>query len=112
MGFWIRITAASPVTLTVSGTLPTTTSIPMYIIGGGWNLVGYPSDANASLPGALTAIEPNYSLVFSYRAIDTIDPWKMYDRYAPPYASDLISMAPGWGYWIKVSAVDTLEVVY
>ena len=41
MGFWIHMTAAD--TLVVIGDAPSSTTIPLSIAGGGWNLVGYPS---------------------------------------------------------------------
>lgn len=112
MGFWVHITGSSPVTLVISGTLPTTTTIPLRVAAGGWNLIGFPSSSAVALPGALSTLSPNYSLVFSYRAADTADPWKMYDPYAAPYASDLAQMAPGWGYWIKISEDASLNVSY
>ena len=112
MGFWIHVTASSPVNLVVGGTLPTSTSIPLNIAAGGWNLIGYPSSTSVALPGALDSISPDYSLVFAYHAVETTDPWKMYDRLAAPYANDLSFMAPGWGYWIKVSADVDLVVAY
>ena len=53
LGFWIHITTTAP-TLTVFGSLPTTTGITLSGAGSGWNLVGYPSSATRALPGALT----------------------------------------------------------
>ena len=40
MGFWVQVTSSAPVTLTVRGVPPTTTSIALM---PGWNLVGFPS---------------------------------------------------------------------
>lgn len=112
-GFWINMTA--PATLVVSGSYATT-SIQLLTGAGGWNLVGFPSEAGVALPGALSVLGTDYSLVFAYHADEiTTDPWKLFDRAieaTASYANDLRSMAPGWGYWIKVSADRTLSVNY
>ena len=112
-GFWIHVTAITPVNLVVSGTFPTTTNIPLLTTAGGWNLVGYPSATSVALPGALIALGEDYSLVFTYHAVESSDPWKMFDRLAPAYANDLDEIAPGWGYWINVSnSVSNWNVSY
>ena len=110
MGFWIHMTSAG--TLLVSGSMPSTTAIPVWDNAGGWNLVGYPSAVDGALPAVLGDLGTDYSLVYSYRAADTGDPWKVFDRTAPPYGNDLFSLQPGWGYWIKVNADHTWNVVF
>ena len=107
MGFWIYMEVSA--TLTVLGTRPTITEISLY---EGWNLIGWPSDASADLPAALSEIASNYDLVMAYHAIDTADPWKLFDLKATDYANDLMEMAPGWGYWIKMTAADSLPIDY
>jgi hypothetical protein len=111
MGFWIHMTA--PATLNVTGSLPTTTSIPLHITAGGWNLVGYPSAATLALPDALRdhGVGTGYSLVYAYHANDTGAPWKLYNRSAI-FGNDLTQLAPGWGYWIYVSGDSTWTVGY
>ena len=103
-GFWIRMTSA--VTLEITGTALTTTNISLLTTANGWNLVGYPSAVNHSLPSALTDHGvTDYNLMYAYHASDTSNPWK---RYAPGVpGNDLSELAPGWGYWIKVSAINT-----
>jgi hypothetical protein len=103
-GFWIRMTGED--TLEITGTAPTTTNISLSINASGWNLVGYPSVVNRSMPDALsTHGVTDYSLVYAYHA-DDADTWK---RYAPDVpGNDLSELAPGWGYWIKVSEASTL----
>ena len=111
MGFWLHMTAAD--TLDVTGTMPDTTSIPLSVNAGGWNLVGYPSSVNRNLPGALTdnGVGTDFSLVYAYHAGEA-DMWKLFDRSAPLYANDLKQLTPGWGYWVKVSADKTWNVSY
>ncbi len=107
MGFWIHMITAD--TLNVVGSVPSTSIIPLNIGAGGWNLVGYPSDASAVLPAAITA--PS-TMVYSYHSADTSDPWKLYDRSAPDWANDLTSIVPGWGYWIYVTENHTWSIPY
>ena len=113
-GFWINITAATPITLTITGTPPVTSIIQLFDDSpGAWNLVSFPSSTSQPLPEALSLHGANDLglLIFSYRAGDA-DVWKMYDRTAPAYANDLSSLTPGWGYWIKVTADWDWEVAY
>ncbi len=100
MGFWINMNTAD--TLEISGSMPDTTTIALY---AGWNLVSFPSATNQDMPDAFSAngVGSDFSLVYAYRAADTADPWKKFDLSAP-YGNDLKALAPGWGYWIKVSA--------
>jgi len=98
MGFWIR--ATETVTLTVSGSVPSSTDISLYT---GWNLVGYPSQTTHPIAEALASIDGKYDLVYAYDAWDAEDPWKKYNTAAPPFLNDLTEMGPGWGYWIRVS---------
>jgi hypothetical protein len=115
MGFWIHITTENPVTLYVTGSLSTTTSIPLPLspAAGGWNLVGFPSGSEKALPDVLSnyGIGTNYSLVYAYHFGD-VDPWKMFDRTAPLWVNDLSGLTPGWGYWFKVTAPATWSVSY
>jgi hypothetical protein len=107
-GFWIRMTSAD--TLDITGTVPTTTNISLLTTASGWNLVGYPSDETRGMPEALTSHGvSDYSLVYAYHANDA-DTWK---RYAPGVpGNDLLELAPGWGYWIKVGTTSTWHVEY
>jgi len=107
-GFWIHMTVAD--TLDVSGTIVPTSTISLWDNAGGWNLVGYPSNTNRSLPGAITA-ETNQ--LYSYHASDVADPWKLYDRDIPiPELNDLQTLSPGWGYWMYVTADSTWSIGY
>jgi hypothetical protein len=107
-GFWIRMTGED--NLDITGTVPTTTNISLPTNASGWNLVGYPSDETRGMPEALeTHGVTAYTLVYAYHANDS-DTWK---RYAPGVpGNDLLELAPGWGYWIKVSAPSIWDVEY
>lgn len=110
MGFWIYMNQAA--TLTVIGTEPSTTPIDLSITAGGWNLIGFPALDSADLPEILSAIEGDYTLIFAYHAVETGDPWKVFDFEAPAWSNDLTQMAPGWGYWIFVTDNATLPITY
>jgi hypothetical protein len=112
MGFWIRMTSAD--TLEVTGLVPVTTEIHLYTNAGGWNLVGYPSATNRSLPLVLSAngLGTDFTYVYTYRAFDLSDPWKLFKLSSPPYANDLTELLPGWGYWIRVLANHIWSVKY
>jgi hypothetical protein len=107
MGFWIRMN--TDLTLVVSGTAPASSSIALR---SGWNLVGYPSVANAALPGVLSdhGLGGDFSLVYAYHASEGSAAWKLYDLAGNPLLNDLTELAPGWGYWIKTSADHTWSV--
>lgn len=101
MGFWIYMNAAA--TLTVTGTLPAATDIPLCDDANGWNLVGWPASEASTLPGALSAVDGFYDNVLTY-------PWKRYVPGKP--INDLTEMEPGRGYWIHVTGDVVLPVAY
>ena len=109
MGFWIKMNTAR--TLIVSGTAVNPSNIALKT---GWNLVGYPSSGTLTLPNALSlhGVGTDFSLVYAYHAIDTGDEWKLFDRSIDPLLNNLTEMAPGWGYWVNVSADHTWHVEY
>ena len=110
MGFWIH--ATEECTLTISGNAQASTDIPLWDDVGGWNLVGYPSVAVRALPGALSnhGVGGNLMLIYAYHAIDTGNLWKKFDPHGPIYTNNLLTMTPGWGYWIQVSADSTWTI--
>lgn len=91
----------APVTLTVQGTAPVSTTIPLC---AGWNLAGYLSGIARDLPGALQdhGVGTDFSLVYAFHAHDSIEPWKLFDLAAPGLA-DLTAMDPARGYWIRLT---------
>ena len=121
MGFWIHVTSFDPTTtLNVVGSVPGSTSITLSSVGGGWNLVGFPSDSGSfsdtPLPTAMSSHGASiFSLVYAYHAYDTADQWKLFDNTPgiPGFANDLKFLSPGWGYWVKMSgANETWTVGY
>ncbi len=113
MGFWIYMLGGS--TLTIKGTHQESTTINLSPVGGGWNLVGFPSSQVNVSPQDLKdhgfGTEAKY-IIFSYVAADSSDPWKVFDSTAPAYANDLTVMKSGLGYWISVPQAVIWDVVY
>jgi hypothetical protein len=115
LGFWIRLTTAD--VLDVTGTIPTSTNIVLSTTAGGWNLVGFPSATSGSLPAIVQGhgVGTDYTLLYAYHANDPETPpdyWKLFDRTGATFANDLTALDDGWGYWIKVTATHTWNVVY
>ena len=104
-GFWVH--ATEPYTLTVQGTLPITTVIPLI---AGWNLVGYPSATTRPVQVATAGIAANLVAVYAYDV--ATDSWERYRPGAPSYVNTLAEMEAGIGYWIKVDLDCTWMVTY
>jgi len=97
MGIWIYVIIAGDGFIEVSGTVPSSTSIPLR---AGWNLVGYPTMNNTTTVGdALWGTGATM--------VETFDA-------ASPYATKAVGssyvMKPGEGYWIYVPS-DTVWTV-
>jgi hypothetical protein len=101
MGIWLHITDGAPVSLVVTGNVPTSTSISLYATTpdeSRWNLVGYPAGHDTAMQ---TETIPALHLVYAYHP--TSDPWLVYDPLAPDYANSLTALAPNGGYWVQVT---------
>jgi hypothetical protein len=96
-GYWINMSNQD--TLVVSGTVPSSTTIPLCT---GWNMIGYPLLTAMPIEEVLAQIEGKYNLVYYYDASDLSDHWK---RYAPgvPVGNDLSEMKPWHGYQIDMT---------
>ena len=110
MGFWIKVTQNCQ--LVVSGTAPSSSTIPLTASYGGWNLIGWPSDDTRSIDVALASIAGQYDVVYSYDAYNAGDPWSVYNPTAPPYANDLTQVGPGQALWIHCTFSGNLTVSY
>jgi hypothetical protein len=87
MGVWLH--ATEECTLRVTGSVPSSTQITLR---AGWNLVGYPSQANRTLAVALAGT--------GYERVEVFQPESPYIMAA----ESTYVMTPGEGYWIKVPA--------
>ena len=101
-GYWVYVDVTS--TLLVTGSVPTyPVTIPICV---GFNLIGYPSKVNVTLPGALNAsITGQWNKVFGEPF-----PFKVYDPTIPPFLNTLLNMGPHKGYWLDANTATTLTV--
>ena len=81
----------------------------------GWNLISLPVTLSNTAPGTAFAslvhnLVPNYGDVFAYNACDLADPWKLYNPTLPPPVNDLTAVGVTNGYWINMTAPDTLTL--
>lgn len=76
----------------------------------GWNLISIPlMPEDTTISSVLSPISGNYSIVWAYDKTEG-GIWKMYDPGAPIFVNDLKEIQPGKGYWIMMTANDTLPV--
>jgi|GEM_PF-5716739 len=93
MGFWIEMNESSD--LTVAGTKPAKTTIPVY---NGWNYIGYPHNESQNVGDAFELTNETYYVV-----------WKCNDQSnCTSYVSGLDSankflVEPGYGYSVNVT---------
>ena len=102
---WLQTKANA--TLTVTGTIPTSVTVPMC---QGPNLIGYPSGAPVSLPSAFVSIADNYDSVYNFDSTDLADPWKIFTPSNPSATNDLSAVGPGRGYWVDMLRAAVLQV--
>ena len=81
--------------------IPGETPVDGIVLTEGWNLVGFSSPSSLNISTAILSIEGSVESVWTYQN----GQWKMYDAENPDF-SDLTTMDPGYGYWIKMSAPD------
>ncbi|MDP7552833.1 MAG: hypothetical protein QF791_06515, partial [Nitrospinaceae bacterium] len=96
-GYWLKVNEA--VTLDVDGTVPTGASIS---VKSGWNLVGYPRSSGEGASDELTSLG---STVVQIKNLQS-----SYDPSIPSFLNTLSTMAPGSGYWLKVTEEGTWTV--
>jgi parallel beta-helix repeat protein len=95
-GYWLNMNAST--TLTVTGSDPSYT----ISLNEGWNLVGYNSSTPLPIADALQTIAGKYESVWQFKD----GAWKAYYPAFPQY-SDLETMEPNYGYWIKTKQACT-----
>jgi len=105
-GYWVRVNASQPQTLTVDGEIPTQTSSPLYY---GWNLIGYPNENPQLVGDALASIDRKYNLVWQYNASDLDSQWR---RHIPgSNQNELDYLTPGFGYWVRLNVSTAILTV-
>ena len=98
-GYWIYMTEEA--SLTITGSIPSSS----ITLKSGWNLVGYNSLRSEEVTEALSSIDDKYTSVWVYKN----GSWMKH--YSDNSAlSDLTTMEPGYGYWIKMTEDATLTL--
>ena len=90
-GYWVSVDA--DVSFELEGEAPAGASIT---VKPGWNLVGYPKESGAAPGTELTSLG---GIVEQFKNLKS-----SYDPTLPPFLNTLKVIAPGLGYWLKVSA--------
>jgi len=98
-GYWIYMLNAA--NLTMDGEVMDK-NIPLK---EGWNLIGWPSNKTMPISEALASIDGNYNKIFAYN-----DGWDYLADVDGGQFGTLSTMKPGRGYWVYMSAADTLVV--
>lgn len=79
--------------------IPGETPVDGIELAEGWNLVGFSSPDSMDISDALFSIDVDVESVWAYQDGE----WKVYDPENPDF-SDLTTMDPGYGYWVKMNA--------
>jgi hypothetical protein len=90
-GYWVSVDA--DVSFDLEGEVPAGASIT---VKPGWNLVGYPREGGAAPGTELTSLG---GVVEQFKNLKS-----SYDPALPPFLNTLKVIAPGLGYWLKVSS--------
>jgi len=90
-GYWVSVDA--DVSFDLEGETPAGASIT---VKPGWNLVGYPRESGAAPGTELTSLG---GIVEQFKNLKS-----SYNPALPPFLNTLKVVAPGLGYWLKVSA--------
>ena len=75
----------------------------------GWNLIGYPSFTMKKVNDTFNDIIPNFDYVYLYNASEP--DWKMWTwNNSLSSDQDLNYTVPNYGYWVYITADDTLVI--
>jgi hypothetical protein len=96
-GYWLKVSEA--VELEVEGMVPAGASMT---VKKGWNLVGYPRESGEAPVSELASLG---STVVQIKNLTS-----SYDPSLPDFLNTLTTMAPGLGYWLKVTENGTWTV--
>ncbi len=96
IGYWIKMN--EPAELLINGSDPSRN----ISLSDGWNLVGYNETSVMAVDTALDLIAGQYHSIWAY----VNGQWKSYNPNQP-FFSDLSTLTPGMGYWIKASEAST-----
>jgi hypothetical protein len=105
-GYWVYVESQQHVV--INSSLATPSIISFF---SGWNLIGYPSKATRLSNDTFSPLEPNFEYVYMYNASDPVDKWKLYKvNSSLPGTITLNYTVPNYGYWIYMTAPDSLFI--
>ncbi len=103
-GYWIRLDSDEESTWTITGNpITVTTPIPLY---SGWNLISYLPLYEDIISHSLASLGSLYSSVIMY--IAESGGYRTWGRDRPSWANSLNSLAPQFGYWVRLDSARTL----
>ena len=77
----------------------------------GWNLVSFNVQPTSTvIATVLSSLTGNYDLVYAWNAGVASNNWMKYSPTAPGYSNSLNNLDETMGFWIHMTAADTLEV--
>ena len=77
----------------------------------GWNLVSFNvKPTSTAIATVLASLNGNYDLVYAWDASVVSNNWLKYAPSAPPYSNTLSALNEKTGFWIHMTAADTLNV--
>ena len=77
----------------------------------GWNLVSFNvQPTSTAIATVLSSLAGNYDLVYAWDAGATSNNWLKYSPTAPGYSNSLNNLDEKMGFWIHMTAADTLNV--
>ena len=96
-----RITGYASAAVNVTQAIPTSCDMTFY---PEWNLVSFFCLPTLEDIDTLTVGFPSYTKIFTYRSLDSADPWKAYNPSLPSWVvQDLNYVSRLEGYWIYFS---------
>ena len=97
-GLWIHATTTT--TWQVRCFPQTRATIPLW---PGWNLIGYPLQAIQNISEAVASLGARCRGIYSYDALDQVQPWRSYSPEVPLPLNSLLLLRPTKGYWVEVT---------
>jgi hypothetical protein len=109
-GYWINSTQSSSQAWSISG-VPVTVGTPIQLYSG-WNLISDLPTDSMTIAHAFQSIGSDLSQVWVYRAEDSSNPWRSWDRAKVEaglsFLNSLQYTKTLLGYWVKVDQAATL----
>ena len=108
----LRVTDDDGNPVTASAAVHITAATHDIALVPGWNLVSFNvKPTSTAIATVLSSLNGNYDLVYAWDASVASNNWLKYAPSAPPYSNSLSALTEKMGFWIHMTAADTLNVV-